>query len=632
MKSETSPTVVRCRLAITSFLSTVIVSSVAHAVAAEYTEMIVFGASLDDAGNLHARFPEALAPPPYFEGRFSNGPVWVEVLAEKLTIPVPQASEKGGTNYAWGGAGTGVLRTEFADDVDEQVAAFLRDRMPSQDQLIVMNGAYNDITRGVPLHDSLYFTSNQLLQLAHEGARNFLVSNLPPKAGSRAPIYNVLLAEELNILRLKNPDLNIKELDVYGVVGSINRDPASFGFTNVNSPACRDCGIGMPSSTPDNIVANPDEYFFWDNIHPSAQAHRVIAGAAHEALSAEPIGPIPTISLLPKSAGQVRDNDFDDRGDRVAKRLERDQVDVGEVDGTSESLSRLVVKFDLPDIARRLNHARLRFFLEETEGTPAGPVSLFHSIDNDDPGTLATEYEDMAYVDTRMHLVQPFDTIGRYYELDVTDLVLSDYASDGDSPFSAFRLQTTEARFANDGQSNLYRFAMSRNILNRPELVLTFGSEASGGDFNANGMLDAGDLDLLADAIRDGQDTLFDWNRDGRLDDSDRSSWLHDLKKTWMGDANLDGEFNSGDLVQVFQAGTFEDHISGNSTWATGDWNGDREFDSADFVLALEDGGFENGTRVPTANVPEPAVTWLIVWIATLGCVGQTERRGASRR
>jgi hypothetical protein len=54
------------------------------------------------------------------------------------------------------------------------------------------------------------------------------------------------------------------------------------------------------------------------------------------------------------------------------------------------------------------------------------------------------------------------------------------------------------------------------------------------------------------------------------------------------GDANLDGVFDSRDLVQVFQRGEYEDGIQDNSRWEGGDWNGDGEFNSADLVAAFQ--------------------------------------------
>lgn len=59
-----------------------------------------------------------------------------------------------------------------------------------------------------------------------------------------------------------------------------------------------------------------------------------------------------------------------------------------------------------------------------------------------------------------------------------------------------------------------------------------------------------------------------------------------------FGDVNLDGEFGTADLVQIFARGEYEDDIEGNSTWADGDWNGDGEFDSQDLVIALQARGW----------------------------------------
>jgi Ca2+-binding RTX toxin-like protein len=68
--------------------------------------------------------------------------------------------------------------------------------------------------------------------------------------------------------------------------------------------------------------------------------------------------------------------------------------------------------------------------------------------------------------------------------------------------------------------------------------------------------------------------------------------------KTYFGDANLDGQFDTGDLVQVFKANEFEDDIDGNSTWAEGDFNADGDFDADDLILALQFGMYEGHQEV----------------------------------
>ena len=150
------------------------------------------------------------------------------------------------------------------------------------------------------------------------------------------------------------------------------------------------------------------------------------------------------------------------------------------------------------------------------------------------------------------------------------------------------------------------------------------------GDFNGDGLLDAADIDLLSAAVG-GTDLSFDLSADGVVNTADREAWVEDVSNTYFGDSNLDGEFNSGDFVQVFQQGEYEDSIAGNSGWADGDWNGDGEFDSGDFVLAFQSGGYEKGPRTSVAAnrvaaVSEPT-TGIAVAFGLFGLIG-FRRRG----
>ncbi len=132
------------------------------------------------------------------------------------------------------------------------------------------------------------------------------------------------------------------------------------------------------------------------------------------------------------------------------------------------------------------------------------------------------------------------------------------------------------------------------------------------GDFNGDGVVDAVDMDLLSADVRAGLNTpKFDLDGDGVVGTSDRQAWVSDVRNTWFGDSNLDGEFNSTDFVVVFAASEYEDELIGNSTWATGDWNGDTEFNSSDFVVAFSNGGYEMGPR-PQA-VPEPSSVLVVL-------------------
>jgi hypothetical protein len=61
------------------------------------------------------------------------------------------------------------------------------------------------------------------------------------------------------------------------------------------------------------------------------------------------------------------------------------------------------------------------------------------------------------------------------------------------------------------------------------------------------------------------------------------------LSQAKPGDSNEDGLFNSSDLMQVFQAGQYDDGIRGNSTWLEGDWDCTGDVDSNDFITVFQD-------------------------------------------
>ncbi|MCA9200758.1 MAG: hypothetical protein KDA87_24635, partial [Planctomycetales bacterium] len=125
------------------------------------------------------------------------------------------------------------------------------------------------------------------------------------------------------------------------------------------------------------------------------------------------------------------------------------------------------------------------------------------------------------------------------------------------------------------------------------------------GDFDGSGALDAADIDQLTGiALAGSNDAAFDLTSDGLVNAEDRTVWISQLRNTYLGDANLDGEFNSSDFVAVFTDGKFE--TGQPATWGQGDWNGDGIFGTSDFVAAFSDGGFEIGPKGAVSAVPEP--------------------------
>lgn len=167
-----------------------------------------------------------------------------------------------------------------------------------------------------------------------------------------------------------------------------------------------------------------------------------------------------------------------------------------------------------------------------------------------------------------------------------------------------------------DGTGSITRFGFDGTQLDvfaSPDADPTKGfREATGmvyvypwhGDYSGNGQLDAPDLDLLASYSAIGN-LDGDVNQDYLVNQSDRVAWVERLQKSWLGDSNFDGQFNSSDLIGVFAVGKYEIEVA--ATYAEGDWNGDQRFDSADLVSVFAVGGYERGPRAAMPSVPEPS-------------------------
>jgi phospholipase/lecithinase/hemolysin len=121
----------------------------------------------------------------------------------------------------------------------------------------------------------------QLLYAA--GATTLLVPNAPNlglipfgltsgnSAGLTAltVVFNTLLAQTLAQLESTLPGLDIIPFDTFAFVDAAIANPAAYGFTNGTDP----CFDGV------NVCANPDQYIFWDGVHPTARSHQLLGNA-----------------------------------------------------------------------------------------------------------------------------------------------------------------------------------------------------------------------------------------------------------------------------------------------------------------------------------------------------------------
>ncbi|WP_167547135.1 SGNH/GDSL hydrolase family protein [Stieleria maiorica] len=269
--------------------------------------VVVFGDSLSDTGNVFAasggaafahapgsRFPS----PPFASGVASNGVLWVDVLASRLGETPPGPALIGGTNYAFIGAMTGTqVSSPFGvPSMSEQVGLYLSSNagVAPPDDIFALWGGANDFFFG-QFDPGLAVSnlSDQIQLLAGAGAREFLVANLIPlsltpslagtptaaSATAFSHAFNTTLATEIGTLRT-DLDVTIHELDVAGLFEEVSSDPAAFGFTNTVDPALHvELSTSIPIF-PYDVVGNPDEYLWWDGVHPTAAVQSLIGERA----------------------------------------------------------------------------------------------------------------------------------------------------------------------------------------------------------------------------------------------------------------------------------------------------------------------------------------------------------------
>jgi phospholipase/lecithinase/hemolysin len=261
--------------------------------AGQFTEIVAFGDSLTDTGNLYAATQGAFPPAPYYQGRFSNGPVWVEWLALQLGVPAPTPSLKGGTNYAFAGAETALtgFSTQGTPNIGPQIDSYLSAHHTfGANQLVVLWAGANDFLNAGQTDPSVPVAhlSDAIVKLAKAGATTIVVPNLPPLG--KTPIFvgtayeaglNALTSQFNDLLDAKLDDLEANlgitfiRFNIADLFQRFLQHPQSFGFTDVTHPALITAN-GDVGGPPVSVAPNPDNYVFWDIIHPTRVAHREI--------------------------------------------------------------------------------------------------------------------------------------------------------------------------------------------------------------------------------------------------------------------------------------------------------------------------------------------------------------------
>ena len=319
-----------------------------------FSKIVLFGDSLSDTGNVRARtssktggtvqYPSGTFN--YSDGRWTNSSdtdpgsatyvgVWHEQLARTfLKIPVATYSLGGGTNCAFGGATTNngthdetVVSTPLfgdvtitIDDMGKQMDDYLASHAIDPNALYVVWGGGNDLFNNDSPANVTATASRAtalMTRLANVGAKYIMVPNVPPLgiipkyAGdpakqtslSRAAAdYRSQLSADLTAalsnLGSQGITPTLYPVDVWTNTIRVVTYPSRYGFLNISSAVQGKSG------------ANPDQYLFWDDKHPTTAGHYQTAKGANDALTL-PFTP-------PGKAVNLATRVFVDTGERVA--------------------------------------------------------------------------------------------------------------------------------------------------------------------------------------------------------------------------------------------------------------------------------------------------------------------------
>lgn len=310
------------------------------ALATPFNDIFVFGDSLSDQGNVSILTRGTVPGVDYFNGRFSNGPIYTDTLAQNLGLPLtrlaapiltppfPSWSPGNGNNFAYGGARTDGHRSGLPLGLNSQVSAFVNGAVTANnDALYIVFAGANDIQDAIgvandnpveaaaamanpagavaKVENAAVNVAKAISDLAVTGALHFFVPNGPNWAlvpavnelESNNPItlaglsdfardvsvaFNSQLVIELSTIASGNPTIDIMYFDFFSLFQDMVDNAANYGFTDVTTSCYEGDDLGFTGGG--TACTNPDEFLFWDRIHPTTAAHTVFANQFFSAI------------------------------------------------------------------------------------------------------------------------------------------------------------------------------------------------------------------------------------------------------------------------------------------------------------------------------------------------------------
>ena len=270
---------------------------------AAFTSIYIFGDTVSTTTNNTALYP---SPTNYFGHRFSNGRVWVEVLAQRQGLPNNSVTN---ANWSYSSNNWSYL-DDNSSDLVKNVGNFKAPTNATNALFVVwVNDAdfVDDVsnygtnitqwTNAMNLSLTNHFKA--ITNLYAKGARTLVMPNavditqVPEYqnyASGRAFIrqriidYNAAFATTL-MSRLKTncPGITIYVPDFFSLLDNMLTNAAAFGLTNAGTYAL--------NQNPPNVLTNLSmtgpgaNYIWWDGEDPTAKANAVMADVVQQLIS-----------------------------------------------------------------------------------------------------------------------------------------------------------------------------------------------------------------------------------------------------------------------------------------------------------------------------------------------------------
>ncbi|PWN40239.1 hypothetical protein IE81DRAFT_368444 [Ceraceosorus guamensis] len=302
------------------------------------TELVNFGDSLTDNGNGSYLLTNKTWPadPAYFNGRFSNGPTYVEYLARSLFSRSPSGpiTDQGLRDLSYGGATidntrvqgyTGPKSTIPVPDVFAQIDTYLSSKRGSihisnAKKLFLVSGGLNDIffAIGTPIFESpekfAEGSAKRLMQaveaLRKAGAIHFIIPYGPkldalPYTSASSPSVQASFSAYSKALHLalqKRAKAYLRAHPLLRIVLFDGDVDSTLGGGDAFKVTDKPCLVGAYGEAPRSLCAEPDQHLFWDLYHPTTRAHSFLAQKAFMAIKRAGLHSIPSPAAFRTSA------------------------------------------------------------------------------------------------------------------------------------------------------------------------------------------------------------------------------------------------------------------------------------------------------------------------------------------